>query len=191
VSKHQIRGEALRARRNLPHDEVISLSSQAAENLTCLPEFRDARVIASYVAKGDEVQTEDIIREALVKGKKVLVPRTNPKNLSLSFSEIKDLSGLREGPYGILEPPSGSESVPLSESDLILVPVVAWDSKGNRVGYGKGYFDRELKSRGKALAIGLAFELQRHDIIPTSLEDVPLDLLVTEKRVLRFRRGIS
>jgi 5-formyltetrahydrofolate cyclo-ligase len=64
--------------------------------------------------------------------------------------------------------------------------VVAWDDTGQRLGYGKGYFDRELRSIGRAASAGLAFESQRRDRLPATPSDVPLDIIVTERRVLRF-----
>jgi 5-formyltetrahydrofolate cyclo-ligase len=151
-----------------------------------LPEFLEAGVVASYAAKRDEVQTKRIMRSALSSGKRLLVPRTDPRSLSLSFREIRSLGQLAPGYLGILEPPPTLKAVPLSESQLVVVPVVAWDDAGQRVGYGKGYFDRELRSRGRAAAAGLAFESQRRDGLPATSSDVPLDIIVTEKRALRF-----
>jgi 5-formyltetrahydrofolate cyclo-ligase len=188
VNKQQIRETTLLARRMLAKDDVIYLSNQIARNLFSLPEFRDARVIATYVAKSDEAQTEPIITEALRSGKQVIVPRSDPSTLRLSFSPIKDLKELKPGTFGIPEPHRGQVVIPLVDSDLVLVPVVAWDPNGNRIGYGKGYFDRELKSRGRAPAVGLAFEMQRHDIIPADSGDERLDMLITETGIHRFRK---
>lgn len=190
MSKGQAREEALRARRSLTPEDIRVLSHMVAKNLLVLPEYEKARVIASYVAKGDEVQTAEVLRHALTSGKRVIVPRSIPSTFKLSFHEIHGLDELSPGTFGILEPAADSKSVLLAESDFILVPVVAWDSHGNRVGYGKGYFDRELKTKGKALCAGLAFEVQLHDPLPTTPTDVPLDMVVTEKRVIRFRGGI-
>jgi 5-formyltetrahydrofolate cyclo-ligase len=158
------------------------------QKVVSLPEFSSARTIAGYVAKQDEVQTDQILRMALSMGKRVLVPKTNSSTVSLSFHRIGDLGDLRPGTFGILEPAADAPQVPISQSDLVLIPVVAWDGEGHRVGYGKGYFDRELKSKGKAPGIGLAFESQRQEVIPPELTDVPLDMIVTEERVIRFRR---
>jgi 5-formyltetrahydrofolate cyclo-ligase len=148
----------------------------------------DADVIASYVSKKDEVQTSGILLSAFSSGKRVLVPRSDPASMSLFFHEIESLDQLAPGSFGVLEPPVESKVVPLSESQLVIVPVVAWDGRGRRVGYGKGYFDRGLKSRGMAVCAGLAFESQRWDFLPTTPSDVPLDIMVTERRVLRFGR---
>jgi 5-formyltetrahydrofolate cyclo-ligase len=189
MSKHEVREQALRARRGLTPDEVRLLSARVQENLLSLPEFGAARVIASYVAKKDEVQTAGILRRALAAGKKVMVPRSDLSSVSLRFHEIHSLDELHPGTFGIPEPPAGSPAVPLAESDIILVPLVAWDLRGHRVGYGKGYFDKGLRSRGNALCVGLAFEMQVQDSVPSTPTDVPMDAIVTDRRVLRFRRS--
>lgn len=189
MSKREVREEALRARRSLTPDEVLLLSAKVQQNLASLPEFGAAKIIASYVAKRDEVQTAGILRQALAAGKKVIVPRSDLSSVSLRFHEIHALDELRPGTFGIPEPSAGSPVVPLGESDIILVPLVAWDLRGHRVGYGKGYFDRGLKSRGNALCVGLAFEIQVQDSVPSTPTDVPMDVIATDMRILRFRRS--
>ena len=187
MSKREVRVGALRTRRGLTPDQVQALSRRIRDNVVSLDEFRCAKVVASYVAKREEAQTAGILKSALESGKRVIVPRSDPSSVTLRFHEIKGFEELHPGTYGILEPPSNSRHVPLSSSDLVLVPVVAWDSRGNRMGYGKGYFDRALRSRGAAPCVGLAFEVQRQDEVPSTSADVPLDILVTEDRVIRFR----
>jgi 5-formyltetrahydrofolate cyclo-ligase len=186
MSKREVREEVLRVRKALTQDEVRLLSMRVHENLLSLPEFGAARVVASYVAKRDEVQTVDILRGALTSGKTVIVPRSDLSSVRLRFHEIHALDELHPGAFGIPEPPTSSPTVPLAKSDVILVPVVAWDLRGHRVGYGKGYFDRELKSRGDAVCVGLAFEFQCRDPLPDTPADVPMDMIVTDQRVLRF-----
>jgi 5-formyltetrahydrofolate cyclo-ligase len=105
----------------------------------------------------------------------------------LIFSELRDLSELKHVHFGILEPePQFLRPMPLSEADLILVPLVAWDERGYRLGHGKGFFDIALATVPEKLTIGLAFEAQRVDQLPIEPHDVPVKMIVTEKRVLRF-----
>ncbi len=188
MGKRQIREDALESRRSLTAEQVQSLSVGVQTNLESLPEYSEAKVIASYVAQRDEVQTKAIIESALSAGKKVLVPKGDPTSLNLTFHEIHSLDELAPGNFGVPEPSSGSRAIPLMEAQLVLVPIVAWDSDGQRVGYGRGYFDRALKSRGPALATGLAFESQHREALPATNSDVPLDIVVTEQGVRRFRR---
>ena len=189
MSKSEARKEALRLRRQLSPREVQALSASVRENLLQLPEYSASRVIACYVAKEHEVQTAGILNAALASGKRIIVPRSDPISVTLTFHEIHGLDELRPGHFGVLEPAPDSKTISLSEADLVLVPVVAWDSRGNRMGYGMGYFDRALKGRGRATCAGLAFEIQLHDTLPSSSTDIPLDMIITEKRVVRFQRG--
>jgi 5-formyltetrahydrofolate cyclo-ligase len=186
MSKADVRRDALKVRRSLSAEQVESLSERIQDALMVLPEFLEAGVVASYAAKSYEVQTGRMMLSALSSGKRLIVPRTDPRSIGLSFREIRSLDQLAPGYLGIPEPPRKSKAVPLSESQLVVVPVVAWDDSGQRLGHGKGYFDRALRSRGRAAAAGLAFESQRRGRLPVTSSDVALDIIVTERRVLRF-----
>lgn len=186
MSKSELRLKALRSRRAIPREELEDLSRAVQNRLGKLPCYVEAKVVASYVAKSDEVGTQEIIESALASGKRVMVPRTDSATRHLSFAQIRSLSELSLGAFGILEPAPGAKPSALSEADVVLVPIVAWDDRGHRLGYGKGYFDRELKSKGKAVSVGLALESQRLDRVPQSDEDVPLEVIVTEDRTLIF-----
>ncbi len=186
MSKTEIRQSALKARRSLPKQNVHALSEEVKEKVVSLPAFARAKVVACYVSKDDEVQTMSIIQTALSKGKRVIVPRVDPASADLQFKEIRSLAELSPGHFHIMEPAPHSEELPISSADLVLVPVIAWDEEGHRVGYGKGYYDRALKSREGAVAVGLAFESQRFDAVPQGPTDASLDMVVTERRVLKL-----
>lgn len=186
MSKNELRQRALKSRRLLSREEVSSLSELVKSRLLELPEFSRAKTIATYIAKSDEVQTSGIVEDALAGGRRIVVPRSDPASTSLVFSEIRSLAELSPGQYGILEPPSAGSPFPLDRCDLVLVPLVAWDESGHRLGYGKGYFDRALGARRPPVSIGLAFESQRRGDIPQSPTDVALDIIVTERRVIRI-----
>ncbi|QQG48031.1 MAG: 5-formyltetrahydrofolate cyclo-ligase [archaeon] len=187
MSKSELRQTALRSRRSLPSSTIESLSIQITEVLSTLPEFATASTLAAYAAKSDEVQTTGVIQAALGAGKTVLLPKVLIDSREITFHEVTDLSLLAPGAFGVLEPRADARVVPLRKADLVLVPVVAWDENGHRVGYGRGYFDKALKNRGRALAAGLALESQRFSNVPQGPTDEPLDIIVTEKRVVRPR----
>ena len=155
-----------------------------------LKEYKDARLLISYCAKDDEVQTRPIIERALEEGKRVAVIVTDVPSKTLSFSEIKSFEDeLAPGAFGILEPrPECVRPVSIAQADVVLVPLVAWDEKGHRLGYGAGYFDRALAGAKRTTKVGLALESQRLPQIPESRHDVPLDVIVTDKRVVRPAR---
>ncbi|MDA4122589.1 MAG: 5-formyltetrahydrofolate cyclo-ligase [Thaumarchaeota archaeon] len=191
VTKPELRERALEARRGLSPVELADLSARVAQNLSTVPEFRKSMTLATYVAKEDEVHTAPIIERALKEGKRVVVPLTQPSGLL--FFEIGSLDGLAPGNFGVLEPipGRGTPPIPLNATDVVLVPLAAWDDGGNRIGYGKGYFDAALRLRGASLSIGLALEVQRVEGIPATTRDVPLDVVVTELRVVRFPNAVA
>lgn len=185
--KQELRAIALLKRRSIDPEDLAALSSRVAAHLLSLKEYKRATLVISYCAKDDEVQTRPIIERALADGKRVAVIVTNVPTKTLSFSEIKSFEDdLAPGAFGILEPkPEKMRPVPFAEADIVLVPLVAWDERGHRLGYGAGYFDRALSGARGIAKVGLALESQRLPRIPESRHDVPLDIIVTERRVVR------
>lgn len=168
--------------------DILSLSDRIREKVEHLSEFVSSNMIASYVAMKQEVQTEKIIQNALNNGKRVLVPRVLSRT-RISFSEIKYMADLQTGRFGILEPKLHSiHEIPLSEAKVVLVPAVAWDERGYRIGHGKGYYDLALADLSSSLKVCLAFEAQKVDRIPEEEHDIPLDVVITEDRLIRLKQ---
>jgi len=191
MSKSQLRAEAIESRRAIPHAQLVHESLLIEENLASQDEYREAKVVATYVSKEEEVQTDGIVRRMFAEGRRVAVPLVDLPSGTLIFFEIHGLGDVSMGHFGILEPGRDTPPLPLDETDIVLVPLVAWDDRGHRIGYGRGYFDRALAGRGRSLSIGLALESQRIRKVPDGPSDVRLDMVVTEKRVLRFERGTA
>ncbi len=168
--------------------EVESKSLKITESIIALPEFAKAQTIACYVNKGSEVQTRPLIRKALAAEKKVLVPITRKDDPELIFSEIPNLHELSPGPFGIMEPnPNKRKPQDVSISDMVIVPGIVFDVYGQRIGWGRGYYDRVLKKlRKETPSIGVCFDLQLVEQIPLEQFDLPVKILVTESRVIRF-----
>ncbi len=166
--------------------EIERKSLKITESIQILPEYQKAKTIACYVNKGSEVQTRPLIKKALSTGKKVLVPIVERDSKDLMFSEITSLKELITGNFGILEPnPDLTRPRSLSLANVLFVPGIAWDLEGYRLGWGRGYFDTTLKRLPDGSAsIGLSFELQLVDGIPREQFDLPIDILVTENRVV-------
>jgi 5-formyltetrahydrofolate cyclo-ligase len=185
--KQGLRVAVLRKRRSIDPEELAALSSRVEANVLSLKEYKDARLIISYCAKEDEVQTRPLIERALREGKRVAVVVTDVSSKTLSFSEIGSFEDeLAPGPFGILEPKPGHlRLVSIAKADMVVVPLVAWDERGHRLGYGAGYFDRALSGARRVRKVGLALESQRLKEVPVSPHDVPLDIIVTERRVVR------
>lgn len=151
------------------------------------PEFSKAEIIAFYMAIDREVRTQEMVREALGQGKKVLIPKLYREADPLRFSEVRDIDvELKRGPWGILEPQEQYlRPIPLGEVELIIVPGVVFDVKGGRVGFGKGYYDRMLGRVGWSVGlIGLAFEFQVLPEVPQLAHDISVHQIITEERVI-------
>ncbi len=141
-----------------------------------------AGCLGCYASVKNEVDTHRLIQAALDEGKRVGVPATQEKGV-MTHLEIHTFSSLRPGPFGLLEPGgTGRVEIPPGELDLVVVPGIAFDRRGNRIGFGGGYYDRFLV-RTAAPKIGLAYDFQVLDRLPTDPHDIRLDFLVTEEAV--------
>lgn len=184
--KHSIRNNVLQMRESHPANERGEKSREIMKRLLSLDDFSDAITVMLYVSIKGEVETREIIRDCLSIGKKVAVPIADKENRTLSVAEIKSLEDLREGSFSILEP--SEDFVRLlnpEEVDVVIVPGIAFDRKGNRIGYGFGYYDNFLKTvRPDCRIIALAYELQIVEDVPVDSNDVKIGKIVTEKRVI-------
>jgi 5-formyltetrahydrofolate cyclo-ligase len=182
--KEKLRKEIKEKRIKQTKKENRKKSKEIKEKLFSLKQFNDAKTVLFYVSYNGEVFTHDILKEAFI-AKKVVVPISNKNDHSLILSEIISWDDLKESSYGILEPKKDCvKEVNIDEIDLIIVPGIAFDTKGNRIGHGKGYYDRLLRNTN-VTKIGLAFEFQIAKEIPIGKNDVPVDLIITEKRIIK------
>ncbi len=153
-----------------------------------LPEFAKAAVVLIYLPTEREVDTVALAKACWQAGKKVLVPKVNIADRHMIALECNSLhAGLAPGSYGILEPTEG-EAHPIEQIDLIIVPGLAFDRAGNRLGQGAGFYDRFLSSPGmRATTAAVAFDEQILDNVPTNDTDWPIDIVVTDKEVIHAR----
>lgn len=182
MPKRSIRDELLARRRHLASATCLSHSLAAQQRLLLAPEFAAATVVALYSPVRNEVFTEEIFTGARRSGKTVTYPRV--RGTRLEFVEVAERQELVPGAFGILEP-GGAQVVPLAALELIVVPGVAFDLAGHRLGYGKGYYDRFLHERRGRL-VGLCFDFQLVERLPAEAHDVRMDMVVTEERTLRL-----
>lgn len=186
--KKQLRKEIIAARMAQADEAVTEKSTRITEKVIGLPEFRNAGLIMMYLDFRNEVATGGLIRYCLENGKRVVVPVTDTKNIRLIPSEVLNFpDDLTAGTWGILEPKAGClRPVDPSEIDLVIVPGVSFDKRGNRLGYGGGFYDRFLRLTGEdTVFVALAFELQvREDVYPEE-HDYPVHYVITENRVIK------
>lgn len=188
--KNRLRREVLGRREQLGRAEVTARSATIAARAMALPELARARTVMAYCSYKHEVATDDLITGCLAAGKVTTVPKTVPADRSLIPSRVLDpVEDVAPANFGIPEPrPERLRPVPPEEIDLVFVPGVAFDRLGNRLGYGGGYYDRFLKLlRPGRVAVALAFEAQVVEAVAPGRFDVPVDLIVTEERVIDCR----
>ncbi len=179
-SKAALRKEMLVKRDFLSKAERKEKSRLIREKLSALNEFKTAKTIAFYLSKGSEVETNEMIREALKQGKEILVPITKGDELELvKFTTFDDLVA---GKFGVPEPKT--KIVVNHQPDVVIIPGLAFDLDLHRLGYGKGYYDRALKKIPTAIRIGICFDFQIVEKIPRHEHDEKLHKIISEKRIL-------
>lgn len=174
--KKVIRDSILEKRSRMTEEEAASKSLIIMEYLTGLPEYKKAERILAYVDFRNEVRTAGLISRALSEGKHVAVPKC--REHEMDFIEISDISDLKKGAFGILEPDYGT---PVIWGDaLMIMPGAVFDRQLNRIGYGGGYYDRYLSVHPVHMRVALAFDLQVCDEITAEDTDIKPSMLITE-----------
>ena len=192
--KKRIRREMKQAREKLSPEQISSFSKILADRLLATDAYRRARTIYVYLSYSKEVRTEKIIRKALEDGKRVAAPKICGREMV--FYRIKGLEGLEKNALGIPEPADCSEPV-TDEQALVVVPGLAFDRQGSRIGYGGGYYDRYFagNKRGKncppdhpardqqggnggLFFAALCYDFQLVDRLPADERDITMDLVI-------------
>lgn len=173
----------MKKRKELTEKEKQKKSGEIWKKLSSLDVYKKAKTIMFYVSLKDEVMTSNMIIQAF-KNKRVLVPRTILKDKSMEAVEITKDTVFEMNKLKIPEP-VGGKVMPKEKIDLIIIPAIAFDFWGHRVGYGNGYYDRFCKNI-KAAKVGLAFDVQITERIPSESHDIKADFVLTEKRMIKF-----
>jgi 5-formyltetrahydrofolate cyclo-ligase len=184
MPKRSIRAQFLSERRALKLEICIAKSAEIQHKFLLSEQFHCADCLALYSTIHNEVLTEVVARQALKAGKTLVYPRV--KNDDLEFVEVLDLTELVPGTFGVLES-QGNRLVPVEELDLVVVPGVAFDLAGHRLGYGRGFYDRALLAcRSDCTKVGFAYDSQLLAALPSAKHDQKLSMLMTEQRTLNF-----
>lgn len=185
--KRQLRRSILAVRRGLSEAERLARSRRVWERVAALACYQQARVVLAYMAFDHEVLTDGLMRQAIASGKQIVLPMVQADRQRLALYAIADLErDVAPGYRGILEPqPLRTQAVAPEALDLALVPGVAFDMRGGRLGFGAGFYDQLLGRLPRHIpTVGMAFDFQVIPRLPFQPHDVVLDAIVTDRRVI-------
>ncbi len=188
--KKSIREVIINKRNRIKPAERKKKNALIEQRFLKLVDFKRAESILFYASFRSEVNTISLIKRALGKGKKIALPLVDAGKEQLRLYIINDVSELKPGYMGILEPMhKRSREITLKDINTVIIPGAGFDMNGNRLGYGKGYYDKLLsKSKMHVNIIALAFEEQIIPKVPKEVHDVSIDKIVTEERVINCKK---
>ncbi|MGD1838630.1 MAG: 5-formyltetrahydrofolate cyclo-ligase [Nitrososphaeraceae archaeon] len=187
-----MRKKILNKRNNIPVNIRFENSNMILKNIKSLKQYQKYNTIGIYYSINSEVSTHDLLKNALSEKKIVGIPKivneTRIEFYRIIESEYDQISWIK-GKHGTME--NDSSEIISDDIQLIIIPGIVFDKHGNRIGYGKGYFDRFLSTRRPKCVVGLAFEDQViNQIIPKEQFDRPVDIVVTEKHIIEINKNI-
>ena len=163
----------------MSHSNSVSLIAST------LPHFRRALSIGLYLSIDNEVDPSSLLLAAELSGKTIFLPVVDPEQNAMLFAQYRRSDPLKTGAFGIREPvirPGVTHCSSITNIDLLFLPLVAFDRRGQRLGFGGGYYDRVLAHRKKKpLLIGLAYHFQETQMLPYASHDIPLHAVVTDR----------
>lgn len=190
-TKAEIRKRILEVRKKLSDQETAAKSEAIVHKVIKTPEYKEADNILLYADYCREVMTRGIFEDALLHRKRIYFPRVDKMTNTMEFYQVISLRQLERGYMDILEP---REDIKMrykfqpKEDTLAVLPGVAFDTSGYRLGYGKGFYDKFLANRRQISTMALAFACQIIDEIPRDAHDIKMDKIVTEEIIYSFLR---
>ena len=182
--KAELRKQWMECEAGLPENYTTESNAGIIRNLFGLQEFQSAKTVLFFYSIWNEPDTHEMIRRAFDLGKTVALPRTYPKGV-MTARKIGRFDELTPSRFGIPEPAESAPVIGPDELDFIVVPAVAFDREGYRLGHGAGYYDIYL-SATRAFACGVAREKMLVPRVPMEKHDVQVNCIVTENEILRF-----
>ena len=182
-TKKELRKRILNIRNSMSIENVEKNSSIIIDKIVNTDIYKQSKVVFIYMDFNKEVMTSQLIKRMLSEKKRVVIPYTDTINTELIPSEITKQADLKLNSFGYYEPVSIMPVDP-EEIDLVIVPGVVFDKQLNRIGFGKGYYDKILiKLKPSAVKIAVAHEFQVFELIPTEEHDIKMDMIITEKSI--------
>jgi 5-formyltetrahydrofolate cyclo-ligase len=187
-AKEELRKRCAALRRTLQPATRQQYAQQMCELLVAHEAFQRATVVLAYSALKFEIDPRAAVERAWALGKAVALPRTLPETREIVPHRYRAGDTLAESGFVIQEPLVEAPEVDASAVDLVLLPGLGYDTRGQRLGFGQGYYDRLLPRLPNATRIGLCYELSLLAEVPNAAHDAPVDFVVTERRVIRCVR---
>lgn len=185
--KNELRKKYLELRKNMSPTARMMKSSRIAENLRELKAYQNAKTVMFFATYGTEIFSEMMMNHAWQDGKKIVLPKANMEDGTILAAVVNSIeTDLEHCAYGIREPKmSVCKEIQPAKIDLVIVPGIVFDEKGNRIGYGKGYYDRWLRKFQRAKRVGVCFDFQMAKSIPQTETDTPAGMVITDSKVVR------
>lgn len=185
--KNAIRNSYRKVRNFLPKAFQIKASRQISATISSLDFYQKAKKIGLYFSAFSEVDVDSLWLDAMALGKNCYFP-VSCANKTLLFLPGEKTTPYRSNRFNILEPALPlSMAIPLTQLDILFIPLVSFDATGTRLGMGGGFYDKTLQTNNKPLLVGLAYAFQQSPTLPRDAWDVPLDRIVTEESILWIR----
>ncbi len=190
MNKSEIRQEILNRRRLISSNEQQHYSLAVNTLLTKIPAFCAAKNFMTYLSLPDEIQTDEMIAKAMQAGKQVCVPMLRKQAGLMDAVIIESLADVGIGKFGLRVPNKGNcTTIDPVKIDIVIVPGLAFDLQGNRIGFGKGYYDRFLPLASNAVYVGVAWPFQILSHIPVSQHDVQMHFVLTGEEIYPCYEG--
>ena len=187
VEKKQMREAVLARRDAVPPSARAAASRAIVEKCCALAKYQSANVALVYIGFGSEMETQPLFERILADGKIAVLPRVDRASQALVLHSVRAMGELVTSKWGIREPHPDAPVVQIGDIEFVLLPGVAFDRTGSRLGYGRGYYDRLLLHADPVLVrVAAGFSCQIVDKVPTGPHDQKIDCLITENEIMKF-----
>jgi 5-formyltetrahydrofolate cyclo-ligase len=188
-AKADLRKRLRAVRRALPASARAERSERIAAHVVALDPWRTAHTIAAYVAMGGEADPAPLVQAALRDGKRVVLPRVEPAAPDMTWHVLERDAPLEPSGMGFEQPRADAECIEPAGVDVVIVPAVAADERGHRIGMGRGYYDRALTSMTNATRIAIVYDFQLLAEVPDTPGDLPVHYVVSDRGALTSTGG--
>ncbi len=185
-TKQMLRTNMKSRLKEMTNKEKVELDDRILENLFTYDPYKEAETIGLTVAMKNEVNTKKVIEHSWSVGKKVAVPKCHPEDKSMTFRYLNSWDELETVYFGLKEPkPELTKACEPKNIQLLVIPGLLFDENGYRIGFGGGYYDRFLQQYENQ-TVSLAYSIQLVEKLPVEPFDLPVETLITDKKILRF-----